>query len=144
MTDIQPIPNQSPYDRLILIKLYEDKLKELKKEYSSLIESDATKKAPWGKITKSSQSRVTLNGALLHDAIKSKGLDPSDYGQCSIKLTETDVELLVQQGVIDSDIADVCFKETTFETVRITPTKDAREQFELIHNNNTLLLEGGN
>lgn len=140
-TTISEIKNESVYDKLILIKLYEDKLKQLKSEMKEAVPSDFSVTTPNGKVTKKIATRATYDGAVIYNAILLADRNPADFGQCSVKLTETQIEELVSRGIIPHTAAQSALKETTYETLRITPNKKTKQLFSELTVNGPKLLE---
>ena len=141
-TDMQIIslPKDTVQDKLVLIKLMEDTLKKLKAELSDQIDFGKLQ-TEFGKVAKTEASRLNIKGDLVYDLLKSQGLNPSDYGQCSVKLTEKQLEELVSQGLLTTDQLSEIISETKYTTTRITPSKDAKDIFELTYNTKQFLLE---
>ena len=137
---IATLPKDTIQDTLVLIKLMEDTLKNLKAELSDQIDFGKTD-AMYGKIAKTEASRLNIKGNLAYDLLKDQGLDPADFGECSVKLTEKQLEELVSQGILTTDQLDAIISETKYTTTRITPSKDAKEIFELTYNTKQFLLE---
>jgi hypothetical protein len=123
------LPTNTVVDKLLLLKLYEDRIKTLKRELQGEIPLNSSHKTDHGKVTHSEASRITIDGTGLFTILASKDLDPVAYGPCSVKCTEKDLERMISDGVLTPDEVAPLFSTTEYSTLRITPTKDAKELF---------------
>lgn len=141
-TDVSIIslPKETTQDKLVLIKLMEDALKKIKSDLAEEIDFGKLS-TEFGKVSKTEASRLNIKGDLIYDLLKSQDLDPTDYGQCSVKMTEKQLEELVSQGILTTDQLSDIISETRYTTVRVTPSKDAKEIFSLTYNTKQFLLE---
>ena len=127
-TDIT-IPKDELHHRLFMIKLYEQKVKELKAALQAELQKETSTKTPMGKITHSVSYRATIDGQAVYSALYNKGHNPINWGECSVKVSEKDIERMIAQEIVTTEEAESFISEKRIETVRITPTKDAKEQF---------------
>jgi len=128
-TDMTPRLDQAVYDKLLMIKLYEQKIKELKADLQSQVAKESSVKTPMGKVTHTVSHRATIDGKAIYSALVRNDQNPLNWGECSVKVTETDIERMISQGIVTTEEAEGFISEKRIETVRITPTKDAKEQF---------------
>ena len=138
---MKPIPTESVHDKLVLIKLYEQALSDLKKQLQSEVVLNSTTKVEWGKVTMSEASRAKIDGQRLYDMILEAGHDPRQYGDVSVKVSESTLEQLCSEGIIDPDIVSDIMSETTYTTLRVTPTKESKEYFHSMIGNQPFLLK---
>tara|TARA_B100000427_G_C15240483_1_gene477556 strand:+ start:199 stop:648 length:450 start_codon:yes stop_codon:yes gene_type:complete len=134
------LPSQTVVDKLLLLKLYEDRIKVIKRELQEEIPLNSSHKTDHGKVTHSEASRITIDGKALYEMLCDKGINPSDYGPCSVKCTEKDLELMISNGELTSEEVSTLFSTKEYSTLRITPTKDAKEMFITAMNSTQPLL----
>lgn len=137
----QTTPTLSVEDKLILLKIYEDRIKALKSSLQAEIACDTSKSTPYGKVTLTAASRVTIDGALLYNKLQQQGVDPMLFGECSVKVDEATLSRLVSLGYISTDDVSVYFKETRYETLRVTVNANKRDDLLEIAHSSRLLLE---
>lgn len=123
-----PDPNEvSTYDKLILLKLYENRIKEiraaLKAELGTESQSHTTH---WGKVTISEGFHARIDKEALYSLLLEKGQLPRDWGKCSVDANEDTLQRLISAGILSNDEASALFGGTAYTTMRVTPSKDAK------------------
>lgn len=132
---------QTTENLLIALKVYEDRIKSLRKELQQRLPKSTSTKTPWGKVTLSDASRITINGAGVFALLESKGVDPREFGECSVKIGERTLNELVACEILTNEEATSLVSVTDYEMLRVTPNEDAKEMIPKMTAPMTMLLE---